>query len=118
MTGKQRDALLASMTDEVGRLVLADNYQQTQAIALEAAAAVELIEAHGRLIRSLEARGALHRGIEFLPDDKGLGERAAAETWPDRTRDRGSSGLRQDHAQGSLVWLQTCPTAKTCANCW
>jgi glutamate dehydrogenase len=38
MTGKQRDALLASMTDEVGRLVLADNYQQTQAIALEAAA--------------------------------------------------------------------------------
>jgi glutamate dehydrogenase len=75
MTGKQRDALLASMTDEVGRLVLADNYQQTQAIALEAAAAVELIEAHGRLIRSLEARGALHRGIEFLPDDKGLGER-------------------------------------------
>jgi glutamate dehydrogenase len=37
MTGKQRDALLASMTDEVGRLVLADNYQQTQAIALEAA---------------------------------------------------------------------------------
>jgi NAD-specific glutamate dehydrogenase len=31
---------------------------------------------HGRLIRHLEARGALHRGIEFLPDDKGLAERA------------------------------------------
>jgi glutamate dehydrogenase len=76
MTGKQRDALLASMTDEVGRLVLVDNYQQTQAIALEAAAGAALIDVHGRLIRSLEARGALHRGIEFLPDDKGLAERA------------------------------------------
>ena len=76
MTGKQRDALLASMTDEVGRLVLADNYQQTQAIALEAAAGAALIDVHGRLIRSLEARGSLHRSIEFLPDDKSLTERA------------------------------------------
>ena len=76
MTGKQRDALLASMTDVVGSLVLADNYQQTQAISLEAAAGAELLEVHARLIRSLEAKGALHRGIEFLPDDKGLAERA------------------------------------------
>ncbi|HCV13059.1 MAG TPA: NAD-glutamate dehydrogenase [Candidatus Accumulibacter sp.] len=75
MTGRQRDALLASMTDEVASLVLADNYQQTQAIALEAATAGELLAAHARLIRSLESRGALHRGVEFLPDDKGLAER-------------------------------------------
>ena len=75
MTGKQRDALLASMTDEVAALVLADNYQQTQAIALETATAGELLAAHARLIRSLESRGALHRGVEFLPDDKGLAER-------------------------------------------
>ena len=32
MTEKQRNELLASMTDEVGDLVLRDNYQQTQAI--------------------------------------------------------------------------------------
>ena len=76
MTGKQRDALLASMTAEVGHQVLADNYQQTQAIALETMAAGGLLEAHARLIRGLEARGALHRAIEFLPDDKGLAERA------------------------------------------
>ncbi|MEF8754052.1 MAG: NAD-glutamate dehydrogenase [Accumulibacter sp.] len=75
MTGRQRDALLASMTDEVAALVLADNYQQTQAIALEVATAGELLPAHARLIRSLEARGALHRAVEFLPDDKGLAER-------------------------------------------
>ena len=33
MTEKQRNELLASMTDEVGNLVLRDNYQQTQAIS-------------------------------------------------------------------------------------
>ena len=76
MTGKQRDALLASMTDDVGDLVLADNYQQTQAIALEVAAGHELLNAHAQLIRSLEAKGALDRRIEFLPNDKALAERA------------------------------------------
>ncbi|WP_291994809.1 NAD-glutamate dehydrogenase [Candidatus Accumulibacter sp. ACC003] len=76
LTGKQRDTLLASMTDEVGRLVLADNYQQTQAIALEAAAGAQLIEGHARFIRALEAKGALRRSIESLPDDKRLAERA------------------------------------------
>ena len=75
MTGKQRDALLASMTDDVGRLVLADNYQQTQAISLEASAGQTLLPAHAQLIRSLEAKGALNRAIEFLPDEKALTER-------------------------------------------
>ena len=32
LTPKQRNALLASMTDEVGKQVLVDNYLQTQAI--------------------------------------------------------------------------------------
>lgn len=76
VTGKQRDVLLASMTDEVGRLVLADNYQQTQAISLEAAIGADLIEGHARFIRGLEAKGALRRSIESLPNDKRLAERA------------------------------------------
>jgi len=76
MTGKQRDALLASMTDSVAHLVLADNYQQTQAIALEAAHGAELFEAHARLIRHLEEHGVLARVLEALPDDKGRLERA------------------------------------------
>ncbi len=75
MTMKQRDALLASMTDDVGRLVLADNYHQTQAISLEAANGQTLLPAHAQLIRTLEAKGALNRAIEFLPDDKALTER-------------------------------------------
>ncbi|RTR08243.1 NAD-glutamate dehydrogenase domain-containing protein, partial [Azospirillum griseum] len=34
MTVKQRDTLMASMTDEVAALVLADNYRQTQALTI------------------------------------------------------------------------------------
>ena len=76
MTRQQRDALLASMTDEVATLVLADNYQQTEAVSLEAFAGPELLAGHAQLIRNLESKGALNRNIEFLPDDKGLAERA------------------------------------------
>ena len=75
MTTKQRDVLLASMTADVGRLVLNDNYQQTGAISIEVAAGYELLNAHAQLIRSLEATGTLNRSIEFLPDDKGIAER-------------------------------------------
>ena len=39
LTVKQRNALLAEMTDEVGALVLRDNYEQTQAIGTSAAQA-------------------------------------------------------------------------------
>jgi len=75
MTGKQRDALLATMTEDVGRLVLADNYLQTQAIALEVAAGKERLDAHGRLLRHLETHAGLQRDIEALPDEQALAER-------------------------------------------
>ncbi len=76
MTVKQRDALLASMTDDVARRVLVDNYQQTQAVSLEVSHGREFLNAHGQLIRFLEAHGGLNRAIEFLPDEKQLAERA------------------------------------------
>ena len=76
MTFKQRDALLVAITDEVARLVLVENYQQTAAVSLEATAGKEMLGAHGQVIRHLEAKGGLNRGIEFLPDEKGLAERA------------------------------------------
>ncbi|MDR0576983.1 MAG: NAD-glutamate dehydrogenase [Candidatus Accumulibacter sp.] len=76
MTLKQRDALLASATEEVGRRVLVDNYQQTQAVSLETTHGKELLNAHGQLIRALEASGGLDRAVEFLPGDKQLIERA------------------------------------------
>jgi len=79
MTMKQRNRLLERMTDEVARLVLVDNYQQTQAISVAAAQGVELLEDQARLIRDLERTGKLDRTIEFLPDDEVLTEREKAD---------------------------------------
>ena len=76
MTFKQRDALLVAITDEVARLVLVENYQQTAAVSLEATAGKEMLGTHTQVIRHLEAKGGLNRSIEFLPDEKGLAERA------------------------------------------
>src|SRR5215213_5227757 len=75
MTDKQRNELLASMTDEVGDLVLRDNYQQTQAINQAFALAFSMVDVHARYLRSLEHEGRLNRNLEFLPGDEELGER-------------------------------------------
>ncbi|HET6662307.1 MAG TPA: NAD-glutamate dehydrogenase, partial [Rubrobacter sp.] len=75
MTEKQRNELLASMTDEVGNLVLRDNYQQTQAISQALALAYSMVDVHARYIHALEHEGRLDRGLEFLPSDEELGER-------------------------------------------
>jgi glutamate dehydrogenase len=72
-----RRKLLAEMTDEVAALVLRDNYLQTLAISLAEARAFELLDAHQRLIRTLEKEGRLDRALEFLPDDEAIAERAA-----------------------------------------
>jgi glutamate dehydrogenase len=68
MTGKQRDALLAKMTDEVGELVLRNNYLQTQAISMVEKQAPAMLEVHARLIDRLGHEGRLDRVVEFLPD--------------------------------------------------
>ncbi|WP_085703563.1 NAD-glutamate dehydrogenase [Pseudomonas sp. B15(2017)] len=77
MTDKQRNQLLASMTDEVGGLVLGNNYKQTQALSLAARRAYARIAEYKRLMGDLEARGKLDRAIEFLPTEEQLAERVA-----------------------------------------
>jgi glutamate dehydrogenase len=66
------------MTDEVGDLVLRDNYMQAQALSIAEAQAPARISEHGYLIRALEKSGALNRTIEFLPTDEGLVDRQKA----------------------------------------
>ncbi len=78
MTEKQRNQLLGSMTDEVGALVLGNNYKQTQALSLAARRARERIAEYKRLMADLESRGKLDRAIEFLPSEEQLAERLAA----------------------------------------
>jgi glutamate dehydrogenase len=76
LTPDARDVLLASMTDEVARLVLKDNYDQTLALSVAQSRAAKDMDAHGRFMRDLEARGGLDRAVEFLPDDTALRRRA------------------------------------------
>jgi glutamate dehydrogenase len=78
MTLKQRDVLLAEMTDELGLQVLRDNYLQTQAISLAQAEGPSGVERIARLMRQQEKAGRLNRAIEFLPDDEALAARAGA----------------------------------------
>ncbi|EPA92883.1 MULTISPECIES: NAD-glutamate dehydrogenase [Pseudomonas] len=78
MTDKQRNQLLASMTDEVGGLVLGNNYKQTQALSLAARRALPRIAEYKRLMNDLEGRGKLDRAIEFLPAEEAINERVAA----------------------------------------
>ena len=75
MTRKQRDQLLAGMTDEVGTLVLRDNYDQNVALANGVAQAAQLLHVHADWIRRLEKKGHINRAIEFLPTSKQIAER-------------------------------------------
>ncbi len=77
MTVKQRNQLLAEMTDEIAELVLDDNYSQTGAINLIIWRAAEELELHRAYISELEQTDKLDRALEFLPDDKTLLERKA-----------------------------------------
>ncbi|MGQ0532031.1 MAG: NAD-glutamate dehydrogenase [Caulobacteraceae bacterium] len=63
----KRDKLLESMTDEVGALVLQNNYDQTGALSIAQASAVNDLDSHERFIQRLEAEGKLSRRVEGLP---------------------------------------------------
>jgi glutamate dehydrogenase len=78
LTEKQRNRLLATMTDEVGQLVLANNYGQNIALASGTYQAANLAHVHRAYVAKLEAEGKLNRTLEFLPTDQRFGERIQA----------------------------------------
>jgi glutamate dehydrogenase len=78
MTVKQRNKLLAGMTDEVGALVLRNNYAQNTAIANALAQSSDMLNAQQRFIRHLVREGHLDRALEFLPTDRQIRERLNA----------------------------------------
>jgi glutamate dehydrogenase len=79
LTEKQRNKLLAEMTDEVSRLVLKDNYKQTQAISLTVRRTRENLDMYIKYIDDLEEKGKLDRELEYLPEEKVLLERKARD---------------------------------------
>ncbi|MCM3265475.1 NAD-glutamate dehydrogenase [Streptomyces thermoviolaceus] len=78
MTVKQRNKLLAQMTDEVGALVLRNNYAQNTAIANALAQSKDMLHAQQRFMKHLVREGHLNRALEFLPTDRQIRERLAA----------------------------------------
>ncbi|MEU0189059.1 NAD-glutamate dehydrogenase [Streptomyces afghaniensis] len=77
MTVKQRNKLLAEMTDEVGSLVLRNNYAQNTAIANALAQSKDMLHAQQRFMKHLVREGHLDRALEFLPTDRQIRERLA-----------------------------------------
>ncbi|MFH8340233.1 NAD-glutamate dehydrogenase [Streptomyces sp. AM6-12] len=75
MTIKQRNKLLAEMTDEVGALVLRNNYAQNTALANALFQAKDMLHAQQRFLRHLVREGHLDRALEFLPTDRQIRER-------------------------------------------
>ena len=68
LTRRQRDDLLASMTEEVGTGVLRDNHQQSLAVSLEVLAGPADLPAQSALMLLLERQGLLDRALSGLPD--------------------------------------------------
>ncbi len=77
LTLAARNTLLAAMTDEVGALVLNDNYRQNQALSLMERMSLARLGSKQHFIRTLEAQGLLDRQIEYLPSDAEIAERKA-----------------------------------------
>ncbi|MET7607685.1 NAD-glutamate dehydrogenase [Streptomyces avermitilis] len=78
LTVKQRNKVLAEMTDEVGHLVLRNNYAQNVAIANALAQSPDMLHAQQRFMRHLVREKHLDRALEFLPSDRQIRERLNA----------------------------------------
>jgi glutamate dehydrogenase len=75
LAATERDQLLATMTDEVGALVLKDNYYQTQSLSVSGVRSEKLLDAQARFMRHLEKAGRLNRAVEYLPTDDDINQR-------------------------------------------
>jgi glutamate dehydrogenase len=75
LTEKQRNAVLAEMTDEVAALVLRDNYEQNVALGNAAANAAPLLHVHESWMKRLEADGFIDRDLEALPTSRQVARR-------------------------------------------
>ena len=75
LTLKQRNELLAKMTEEIAELVLEDNYLQTETISLEEYSAGKTVDLFHRYIVHLEKQGKINRELEGLPTDEEIATR-------------------------------------------
>ncbi|MGB3770402.1 MAG: NAD-glutamate dehydrogenase [Rhodococcus sp. (in: high G+C Gram-positive bacteria)] len=79
LPAEERESLLASMTDEVGELVLEDNVAQNELLGVSRSHAPELLGVHARLITDLVASGRVDRALDALPTKSDIARRAQQE---------------------------------------
>ncbi|WP_232769177.1 NAD-glutamate dehydrogenase [Colwellia sp. Bg11-28] len=79
MTKAERDHLLETMTDEVGAMVLRNNYYQAQALSIDEANSQSHFDSFTRLSQYLVNSVGLNRELEYLPDDEELQSRNLAQ---------------------------------------
>ncbi|PIQ42640.1 MAG: NAD-glutamate dehydrogenase [Gammaproteobacteria bacterium CG11_big_fil_rev_8_21_14_0_20_46_22] len=77
MSMEQRNELLASMTKEVGELVLKDNYMQTLAISYAMNRVRTNFDLYSRYLSGLVHSKKIDLALEGLPDSKALSRRQA-----------------------------------------
>ena len=77
LTEEARNQLLASMTDEVSRLVLKNNIGQSLAVSLDEVRSRDALGDFAALIAALEREGRIDRAAEGIPDADAMRDRAA-----------------------------------------
>jgi glutamate dehydrogenase len=77
MTEKQRNKVLLSMTDEVGEIVLKENFLQAQTISISESRSKKMVKELMRFVHWMEKEGKIDRELEFLPSDEDMLERLA-----------------------------------------
>ena len=77
---KERNNLLAEMTEEVNNLVLRNNLLQTRAISVAEYQGSKALEQQDRLMKTLERKNILNRAVEFLPSSEEIKRRHSEGT--------------------------------------
>ena len=72
LTESDRNRLLVEMTDDVARLVLADNVTHNAVLGISRSEAPEMVSLYARLVAELESRSKLDRELEVLPTEAGF----------------------------------------------
>ena len=78
LTFEERNELLASMTDDVAKLVLAHNIDQNIALACGTYRSSRMAASHEAWMKIMEAHGRLNRGLESLPTSEQMAQRIAS----------------------------------------
>ncbi len=75
---KERNRLLTDMTEDIAKLCLQNNYDQTQIIDMIHMQSANLMHEHDRFINYMEKNNILDRKLEYLPSKESVTDRIAS----------------------------------------